>query len=109
MLETSKIVERILRDNPDARNSDKILRYEVWEYQGFRLNDTQKRFYFEKLIDPETIRRTRQKLQERGLYPSDKAVKKRREELAREVSNEMSADKILDETPRAISWLRDEG
>jgi len=70
-------VEYILKNKPDARNSDKKLLIYYMQLKGMQLSEDQmKRFY--DMASPETIRRTRQSLQEEGKYPADKEVEQSR-------------------------------
>lgn len=80
------IVEKCLKENVPVkfegrdvhpRNSDKTLRIRVWEAQGLHLNYWQTQKYF-TVADAETIRRIRQKIQEKGQYQADENVKKER-------------------------------
>lgn len=61
------LVKMILRDNPETRGDDLKLLLKVWEFQGLKFNEKQK-YMFTRVMNPETIRRTRQKIQELGLY-----------------------------------------
>ena len=98
MFERASVIEKVLREYPNTRNSDKELILQVWEQQGLVLNETQRRFFLEKVIPPETIRRNRQKLQEKGLYPSDQAIARARREFeaktAREVAQSNHAENV---------------
>ena len=83
------IVKSILRDNKETRNSDKRLILEVFKRQGLHLTDEQERMFM-KCASPESIRRTRQILQARGMYLPYEPVKQARlfeqEQLTRELS-----------------------
>lgn len=72
------IVESALRTSHKARNSDKALILMVWSECGLVLDDKQREIW-KKLPSSESIRRTRQKLQENGEYLADKPVQKARE------------------------------
>ena len=66
-----KLVEDILRDNPETRDKDKLLVIKVWEYQGLKLTKEQKDFLLGKNIyNSESITRSRREIQARGLYKS---------------------------------------
>jgi hypothetical protein len=72
------VIENILRDKPATRNSDRLLMLEIYAYYGLKLTPQQE----ERFIDmpsTESVRRTRQKLQELGRYPADPSIKKQRE------------------------------
>lgn len=66
----------ILINLPNTRNNDKELIWRVWSELGYVLQDTisYSAFLNKRCPIPETIRRTRQKIQE--LYPELQAVKK---------------------------------
>jgi len=71
------LIKDILKDNPDTRGDDIELIIKVWERQGLVLTDGQK-YLLRKVYSPETIRRTRQKIQEFGLYrPEDGKLNQR--------------------------------
>lgn len=74
-----KLVTKILTENPECRNSDKELQIKAWEHQGLYLTPSQKNI-FRQTISTETIRRTRQKLQEQGLFQPTTEVKKARQQ-----------------------------
>src|ERR1035437_9898163 len=67
-------VKEILKEYPETRDSDKLLILKVWESEGLFLSDDQRETFL-KLTSSETIRRTRQKLQEQGYYKSTQRVK----------------------------------
>ena len=69
----NKIIEMCLRDYPKTRDSDKALLIHVWEHCGLYLSEVQRDKFFQ-ITSPETIRRTRQKIQESGKYPASKRV-----------------------------------
>ena len=60
-------VRMILKSNPETRGDDKKLILKVWEFQGLKLTPQQK-IMFDKVMSPETIRRSRQKIQQIGFY-----------------------------------------
>ena len=71
------IVEQVLRDKPETRDSDKKLIVEVWERLGFFLSEQQKvKFY--NLPSTESIRRVRQRIQELGQYKASDGVARER-------------------------------
>jgi len=64
-----KTVEKILRDNPETRDNDRILILKVWNSQIAGLDQMAfwgfaDRYLKGSFTDTESIRRTRQKLQE---------------------------------------------
>lgn len=71
-------VERILRDYPATRDSDRKLILSVWWFQDNNFDKDFKRFFQEKAVMPETITRARRKIQERGLYQASKQVEQQR-------------------------------
>lgn len=58
-------IKSLLTHNPLLRDSDKRLQWSVWQMQGYVSNNvlTYDSFMTGKLINPETIRRTRQMVQ----------------------------------------------
>ena len=83
------IVKSVLRDNKETRNSDKRLLIEIWKIQGLNLTDEQERMFM-KCASPESIRRSRQRIQEMGFYESYEPVRQARlfeqEKLRKQVS-----------------------
>ena len=74
-----EIVSQVMNDFPETRSSDKKLIIKVWEIQGFYLTEEQIKKLF-KCLSSETIRRTRQKLNEKGMFlPSPQTWNKRHE------------------------------
>jgi hypothetical protein len=73
-----KTVERVLSENTKTRDSDQLLILEVWQKQGLVLT-LEQRYHFMSVANPESIRRTRQKLQQEGKYlPSPKIARERK-------------------------------
>lgn len=60
-------IKILLKEYPYLRDSDKKLQWKVWQIQGYISHDTLSygNFMNAKLISTETIRRTRQKIQEK--------------------------------------------
>lgn len=80
------LVEKVLRENIPVkfegrdvhpRNSDKALIVRVWAEQDLHLNYHQLQKFF-SVASPETMRRIRQKIQEKGQYLADDRVKTER-------------------------------
>jgi hypothetical protein len=71
-------VRQALRQNEQARSSDRVLLLQVWHDLGLDLTPAQQMKFLE-IPPPETIRRIRQKLQEAGEYPATKSVTEARE------------------------------
>lgn len=67
-MKTYLLVKRILEDHEETRNSDKELQWRIWEREGAVKNGyLSKQDYIFHAKHFETIRRTRQKIQEK--YP----------------------------------------
>lgn len=95
----TSLVEAVLRDQERPRANDKLLQLLVWKRQGLILaQEQEKLFLSEQIADPETIRRTRQKLNEQGRYLPSKEVQEARKELAEETKYEMVQDKLWPDT-----------
>ena len=77
MIKASKLVEHILSQSREARNSDKVLIIKVMAFYGIYLDEAQQA-RFKKMPSTETFRRIRQKIQESGKYPADQEVGKER-------------------------------
>lgn len=79
LMEVEERVAYILKNYPEARNSDTFLVLKYWQQIEGRhsiiLNDGEIPYYCGILTSPETIRRTRQKLQEMGLFPAELETK----------------------------------
>ncbi len=74
-----QLVQEVLGENPRTRNSDKLLMIKVWEKQlGKIMHPQLVRFFLDEAINPETITRTRRKLQQNGLYKANKEVEDQR-------------------------------
>lgn len=83
-MKISDQVEGILRVSQAARNSDKELLIIYMAKFGLGLTKEQED-KFRKMPSVETIRRTRQALQEHGKYPADPEVEEQRFEKYRRV------------------------
>lgn len=70
-------VESILRHSRQARNSDDELEIIFMQKSGMNLTPEQIKI-FKEMPTMETIRRTRQKLQEQGKYEADHSVNEAR-------------------------------
>ena len=74
-MKSSDIIEQALQFHPDTRDSDRKLMITVWEMQmGKNMHPKLEEFFLHKAISPETIRRTRQKLQQHGKYAASETV-----------------------------------
>lgn len=96
-------VENYLRDHRQARNSDRYLIALFLRDSDLGLTKEQ----IIKLIDFtsfETIRRTRQKIQQGGKYPADGEVKKERNKREQEMQQNMPTAK-----PERIEQILEDG
>jgi len=89
-------VEKLLRDCPEARDSDRRLIANVWwaaNSESFKVIDgkyyLEMQAFLQKLPSPESIRRIRAKFQQEGLYLPSKEVSEKRKRLSRLVKEEM--------------------
>lgn len=99
-MKTNDLVEKILAEKPETRDNDRLLMLYVWKNQGLHLNDMQIAA-FKQAASPESIRRTRQKLQEQGKYRASEQVEQERYERYVETKDAIAT------APEAISWLSD--
>ena len=76
-MRVSNIVQKVLGYSREARNSDKVLLLKVWEECGLYLTETQK-LKFKDMPSAETIRRIRQKFQEKGMYLAGQRIGRER-------------------------------
>ena len=72
-MKLNNIIERILSNHPETRDSDRYLTLKVWEAYGLYLSESQKDKFLH-CPSTESIRRTRQKLQEQGKYRASERV-----------------------------------
>ena len=73
------LVKILLEKYPECRNSDRYLMWKIWDMQGIVRDNRLSKFEFiYTAIHPESIRRTRQKIQEK--YSELKADEKIQEE-----------------------------
>ena len=71
------LVRQILAQFPETRSDDKELIIRAWEAQGLILSFYQKQ-KLRTIFSNETIRRSRQKIQEEGLFPPDEKTRRGR-------------------------------
>lgn len=90
----SKITESVLRDDEKSRNSDKRLQFLVLERMGFRFTREQMQIWGS--VSLESIRRTRQKLQENGQYVASDNIKSERNYRAAQVQQTVKTTKPKD-------------
>jgi len=74
LVKVKDIVEDILDSDEKARNSDKWLIYLYWVSKGLEMDFEE----FEDMPSFESITRVRRKIQEQGLYLSDKQIADKR-------------------------------
>ena len=67
MEKVKQLVEKVLKEFPEARGNDKLLTLLVWEIQGLVLTKEQKAKFF-KVANMETITRARRLLQKEGKF-----------------------------------------
>ena len=99
-MRTKKLVERVLQQQPEARDDDKALMLQVWEMQGLCFSETQKKAFL-RASSPESIRRTRQKFQQDGEYRASTEVEEQRYQMYVETKD------AIPTASHAISWLND--
>lgn len=83
-MKISQQVENILKVSREARNSDKELLIIYMQKFGMNLSEEQKDT-FRNMPSTETIRRTRQQLQQECKYPADESVDQARFDKFKEV------------------------
>lgn len=111
MTKTTNLVRKILSYSRAARNSDKELQLLMMDEYGMNLSYEQREI-FRQMPSTETIRRIRQKLQEKGEFVSDQNIASERK--WRGMRMQQNAPTAKPETiekiiqPRAISWLSEE-
>lgn len=86
----NQIVEKTLKYHPETRTDDKLLILQVWERCGFHLSVNQRKAFLGKeLPSTETIRRTRQRLQQEGKYLPPQPVQEARQQKAEQIRQEI--------------------
>lgn len=76
------LVKMLLEKYPKLRGNDRLLIWNVWGYKGYLTGTSINKESFMKATSPESIRRCRQKIQER--YPelrADKFIQEKRKEI----------------------------
>lgn len=105
-------IEQILAENPKARDSDKELILAVCQILGADLTPRQLEVLHR--VNFESIRRTRQKLQEQGKFmPSPEVAKQRRlksyiVQQNAPIAKPERLETLVAEQPKAVSWLEDD-
>ena len=86
--EVRETVLKLLQSDPACRNSDKLLLKRIWETQGVTIPIPDKDV--DLLINPESVRRSRQIIQAQGLFmPTDLEIKAKRFKEAKRMKMEM--------------------
>ena len=96
------LVKTYLRDYSETRKSDRELMIRIWEQEGLKLDLYQKNCFLTKCSSPETIRRTRQKIQHDGFYLPDEKTQKLRKQKAQEMH-----DKFAQKTFRVFDPIKE--
>ena len=82
----------LLTENKLLRANDKMLMLEFWKREGLELTPHQQQVFMQ-VTSPETIRRNRQKIQERGLCMPDDKTYNYRQSKAEEIRLEIRDEK----------------
>lgn len=109
-MNVSDSVERILREWPETRDSDNKLIVAFFQLRG--ANFTRKQMDLLESVSFESIRRSRQKIQEEGRYPATERVKKARKFKAMRVQQiaPKASPNYLQQTindTKAMRWMED--
>lgn len=107
---TKDRIERILQTSRQARNDDRFLLVQLMQEYGMNLSYQQIE-KFRDMPSMESIRRTRQKIQQEGKYPADQKVRKGRYAKSLITQQRMPTTKADKVQPlleqRAIPWMED--
>lgn len=109
----TNIVRGILSRSRLARNSDRHLFLEFMQAGGMELSPKQQEIFLH-LPSLESARRVRQKLQEGGEYPADAKIanergyKSMRMQQMTPNAKPETIEKVIDNQPKAVSWLNDD-
>lgn len=87
-------IHKKLGDSVALRSNDRLLCLEIWRDEGLILSPEQQRKFL-RVSAPETIRRTRQKVQEDGYFRPSERVQTIRKELEYQVKSEVMQDKFV--------------
>jgi hypothetical protein len=85
MKDIEQLVKEMLEKYPETRGNDKKLMLHLWVEEGFILNKDQTKIFLRNCSSPETIRRTRQKIQHDGQLLPDGVTVERRKKKAQEM------------------------
>jgi hypothetical protein len=101
---------RLMDNNKLLRANDRLLMIEQWRREGLELTPEQEQ-KFMQVSSSESIRRTRQKINERGLCLPDQNTREYRQRKAQEVKTEIRKEKtpilqqhLIDMEERASSF-----
>ena len=73
---------------PETKSNDRLLFVKVWEFQGLKLTDEQRRLFLHIILSPETISRRRRKIQEEARERLDKNYLPKPEVLERRLGKQ---------------------
>lgn len=90
MKNVAGLVEQVLQEKQESRRNDLLLLLSVWKKQGLSLSQEQEDFILRNGCHQESVRRTRQKLQEGGKYLPDEATAERRKDSQRKMRDHFS-------------------
>lgn len=79
------LVTKTMADHFKTRGNDKLLMLFIWKTEGLVLTEEQATIFLKCCSSPETIRRTRQKIQAEGLLLPDGVTLERRKKKAQEM------------------------
>lgn len=105
-MKISDKVIQILKDSPEARNSDRELLVQYMQVEGMNLSPKQIEI-FKDMASPETIRRTRQSLQEDGRFLATDRVRRARRFKSYEVQQRITQTPI-EKVPHLLSIFGDD-
>lgn len=90
MIWKNDLTYQVLQDVPESRSDDRRLIEEVWKKCGLHLTEEQ-RYIFYASPSPETIRRTRQKINEIGQFKASPEVQQARLNFEETVRKEIKS------------------
>lgn len=112
-MQITRVVEAILRDQPETRDSDRELLISIMQRYGVELTPRQI-VAFRHMPSMETVRRVRQKIQSEGRYMASEHISRQRrlkgyvmQQNAPTASTER-LERLVEDQPRAVSWLEED-
>lgn len=112
-MQITRVVEAILRDQPETRDSDRELLISIMQRYGIELTPRQI-VAFRHMPSMETVRRVRQKIQSEGRYTASERISRQRrlkgyvmQQNAPMASTER-LERLVEDQPRAVSWLEED-